>query len=133
MENKTKKALFIDPTSRKITEVEINDFTDIQNLVDGYFDCVTLPNNECLYVNDEGLIDGTDFGFYLAGRPFAGKGVILGFDPSTGDSTPTKLTPETVLSEYGLKSYKEVDVLVFETFPITENQTQNNTHNEKHN
>lgn len=52
------------------------------------------PNGDTLYVDEEGLINGTDFGFEINGLIFMGNGIIYGTnreDPNKEDSAVSKI------------------------------------------
>ena len=105
-----KHALLIDADKRLVRPVLVENYEDIKEhcLVDR-FDCVVLTDNrETLYIDDEGLINGTRKGFRLAvqeGKGFSrpvqilGNGLILGCDKE-GDSVDTKLYPDDLYIEY---------------------------------
>ena len=90
-----KKALFIDATAQTITEIELgDDFREISKKIgcDLFTVATELPNMDALYVDDEGLINGTENFFYhkkLYTHPLAGNGIILGTDDE-GDSVDVK-------------------------------------------
>ncbi len=96
-------AYLIDPIKQSITEVEVGSSSDITKLLD-----VRMPtcadymtqNGDTLYVDDEGLLheDHDNHCFAMGGYdPIYGKGLIMGFDPETGDSTSK---PKTPLADY---------------------------------
>lgn len=75
------KAILIDPKKRKVSIVEYKDHNDIQKFVGGIFTtAMTLPNEETVFVNDEGLLNGTQEFFALKGghQPYAGEGLLVG-------------------------------------------------------
>jgi hypothetical protein len=96
--NTNKKAILIDAKTNSVTLVEVGEYTDIYKHC-GYetFTCVGLGNGETLYVDDEGLINGTDFGFTIEGYdgPLMGNGLILG-STASGDSKDTALSVHEV-------------------------------------
>ena len=99
MKHTTKKAILINAKANTISIVEVGHYTDIYKHC-GFetFTCVGLPQEkETLYVDDEGLINGTDYGFTIEGYPdpLMGNGLILG-TLSNGDSRDTDLTIEEV-------------------------------------
>jgi hypothetical protein len=99
MKHTTKKAILINAKTNTVSFVEVGEYTDIYKHC-GYqtFTCVGLPQEkETLYVDDEGLINGTDYGFTIEGYadPLMGNGLILG-TRSNGDSRDTDLTVEEV-------------------------------------
>ena len=96
-------AYLIEPIKQSITEVEVGSSSDITKLLD-----VRMPtcadymtqNGDTLYVDDEGLLheDHDNHCFAMGGYdPIYGKGLIMGFDPETGDSTSK---PKTPLADY---------------------------------
>ena len=101
----TKTATLIDAEHGIIRSVQVTSIEEIQALVGGYFDCVSMDNDETLYVNDEGLINGTKFGFFINGRQLAGNGLILRTTKS-GRSASTRLPPNALLMAYRIKFYR---------------------------
>jgi len=89
--------LVIDTKSQSVYEKEIDcpkeRLKEIQKIVGGYI-CVAfdmeLSDGSFIsaYVNDEGLFNDTLDFFKIDGvrQPFAGNGVIVGFNPETGES-----------------------------------------------
>lgn len=95
----TKKAILINAKANTVSIVEVGEYTDIYKHC-GFetFTCVGLPQEkETLYVDDEGLINGTDYGFSIKGYqdPLFGNGLILG-TRSNGDSRDTDITLEEI-------------------------------------
>ena len=76
----TYTAIFINAKDRIIDEVQYTDYKDIQKLIDcGCFTTgYSFDNKDTLYVDDEGLINGTTHGFYFNGRLLAGNGLVCG-------------------------------------------------------
>ena len=76
----TYTAILINAKDRIIDEIQCTDYKDIQKLID--CGCFTtghsFNNNDTLYVDDEGLINGTTHGFYFNGRLLAGNGLVCG-------------------------------------------------------
>lgn len=96
------KAILINAEAATVKFVEIKDYTDISKF--GAYDLFTtvgLGGGETLYVDDEGLINGTAVGFILEGydSPLMGNGVILGGNDRTGDSLSTTLTLEEIAAK----------------------------------
>ena len=106
MSTTPKTATLIDAKHGFIREVEVTDFRSIQSALGvECFDCVRVnADGETLYIDDEGLINGTKFGFTINGRPFAGNGLILGTTPS-GHSRSTKIRPATLLSLFKVEMF----------------------------
>jgi hypothetical protein len=99
---KPTKGILIDAKNNKLSYVEINDHTDISKHGGyNYFDVVHLSGKDDIYVDDEGLINGTQYGFeVLNPRKFNvavyfGNGVVLGHN-GHGDSIDCSLTIEQV-------------------------------------
>jgi hypothetical protein len=89
------KAIFIDAVNRKKSDIDFQgDYKEIQKQIGcDCFTCVELENGDTLFVDDEGLINGEQNFFAIDGapyQPYAGNGLILGTNHSTGDSTDCK-------------------------------------------
>lgn len=87
------KGILINAEDGIVSEVIIKDYSDInKKLGVSTFTCVRLSKDEVLFVDDEGLINGTEKGFRVSYGDgwLAGNGLILGVTPS-GDSVSTKL------------------------------------------
>lgn len=103
MTKRNDKALLLDASKNTITEVVIKDYTDISKF--GKFDlftCVQVSDNgDTLYVDDEGLLNGTTVGFTYEGYdgPLMGNAVLLGTDRNTGDSKDVVMTKEEFASK----------------------------------
>ena len=87
------RAIFIDATNRTVEEIDFEgDFRAIQEKIGvRCFDCIELnEQRDTLYVDDEGLLNGTQEFFYVDGKgycqTFAGNGLVLGTN-SEGEST----------------------------------------------
>jgi len=104
-----KKAILINSQEKTITEVEVGEgIQDFYKHLDcRTFDVVSLEKNVSCYIDDEGLlknayIDEEGVKHNMHGLSFAqgsvimGNGLILGFNPETGDSTDSPLTIEQV-------------------------------------
>jgi hypothetical protein len=94
------KAILINAKDKSITEVTIETYKDIYKFC-GFdlFTCVQMDaKGNTLYVDDEGLLNGTDFGFIIKGyaQPLMGNAIILGTNRNTGDSVDTSLTTDEV-------------------------------------
>ena len=101
-----KTATLIDAKHGLIREVEVTDFRSIQAALGvNAFDCVRVDaDGETLYVDDEGLINGTQFGFSINGRLFAGNGLILGTTES-GRSRSTRIRPVNLVKDYEVRMF----------------------------
>lgn len=92
------KAFLIDSTAHTITPIVVGDFRDLQKKVgcDLFTVADTLANEDTLYVDDEGLINGTKTSFVWRGQLLMGNGVLLGSDPDTGESADVKTSLNSV-------------------------------------
>lgn len=77
------KAILINPTEKTVSLVTVGDFRDMQAKIG--CSCFTTAgvqdNNDTLYVDDEGLLNGTDVFFFnpdLYPQPLAGNGLLIG-------------------------------------------------------
>jgi hypothetical protein len=95
-------AILINANDNTISLVSIKDYKDISKF--GQFDlftCVQIDaKGNTLYVDDEGLLNGTSRGFVIDGyeQPLMGNAVLLGTNLNTGDSKDTSLSLEKVAS-----------------------------------
>ena len=102
-------AILVDPFAESITEEKVFDYTSITKLLQvQHFTAVNVNDKgDTCYVDDEGLINGTElavkYKFYEA--PLAGRALFVGSTPS-GDSADTTL------------SQKDVYDLVLGVYPI---------------
>lgn len=89
-------ALLLNAKENTITEIVIKDYSDISRLIGcNYFTTVQVNDKgDTLYVDDEGLINGTTVGFTFDGYdgPLMGNGILLGTDLRTGDSKDISMT-----------------------------------------
>ena len=97
---KPAKAILLDAKNNTVSFVSITNYKDISKF--GRYDLFTTvqinDKGETLFVDDEGLLNGTDFGFEIEGypEPIMGNAVILGTNFNTGDSVDTDLTLDDV-------------------------------------
>ena len=90
------KAILINAKTKEVKEVEMGrDYKEIYTQLEcELFTAGTyLDEADVIYVDDEGLINGTDnfFTFEGAHQPFAGNGLIMGTDDE-GESTDCKVS-----------------------------------------
>ena len=89
------KAILIDSINKEVKEVEIGKGID-EMYKFLQCECFTvasyLPKEDAIFVDDEGLMNGTDVFFTYEGahQPFAGNGLIMGCD-SKGNSVDCKI------------------------------------------
>ena len=89
------KAILIDSINKEVKEIEIGkgidqmyEFLKCQYFTIGSY----LDKQDAIFVDDEGLMNGTDqfFTFEGAHQPFAGNGLIMGCDDE-GESEDCKI------------------------------------------
>ena len=91
-------AFKINVIDQTVTPIEYNGYEDIcPNLSTPHkavslFTTVYTPDEDCIYVDDEGLLVDTNYGFKHKGYNgvLMGNGLVLGTDYATGDSTTPK-------------------------------------------
>lgn len=95
------KAILIDTKNRDVREVEYKDYKDIQAFVGSPF-CIGMnfENGDTVFVDDEGLINGTEQFFTITGghQPFAGSGLIVGMEEMNEEGEETTKDPETTVA-----------------------------------
>lgn len=79
----------------------------LQALVGGLIQPVEIDEDNCLYVNEEGWFDSDLAGIVFGGQPFAGNGVIVGFDAKTGDHKSTNYTVKQAEMQIRILSREE--------------------------
>ena len=95
------RAYLINPFAREVLRVNYDgDFNQIYEFLGGVrcFTCVTInQEGDSVYVDDEGLFNGDNEFFSVAGypEPLAGFGLVLGCDRE-GESVAPSLTLETL-------------------------------------
>jgi hypothetical protein len=129
------RAILINPEDKTVTEVDHNgDFHQIYELIGSdCFDIVRMTRQDCLYVDDMGLLRHPTKPFFRLttyNQPLAGRGLILG-ENHAGNSTACNLTVDQVramvqfpeklrLKGFEDKSYNADGVLVLERKAIFE-------------
>ena len=91
---KTHKAYLINSEARRIDEVEVGDYKDIQNKIGCRIFTVAayLNDNDALYVDDEGYLNSdVKKGFFYCQQFFAGNGLLVGADEE-GESADVKVS-----------------------------------------
>jgi hypothetical protein len=89
----------IDPAAQSITPWAYNgDYRTIRaalRIGASPFTIVYLPNRDCIFVDDEGLLKPLDWFFAVKGypQPIAGRGLVLGTDRN-GESVAARTTLE---------------------------------------
>lgn len=63
------------------TEIDIdNTLEALQKAVGGYIECVTLAEDMCLVVDEEGLLKGKEYNINFCGMPLVGTVLLVGVD-----------------------------------------------------
>lgn len=92
------RVIHVNAKTREILETEVETLEDMQALVGGYIErAETLDNGDDVFVNEEGLFEGYDFGFSIGPRLFVGNGFVIGPVDDEGNSTSAKSTVDGVL------------------------------------
>ncbi len=105
------KAIKINAKDRKIEEIEISTWKDISPAIGcDLFTTMCMgrsSTSDRLYIDDEGMINGTQDFFYLEGmpQPYAGNGVILGTDRE-GES----IEPKTKIEDLKITFFTRQEV-----------------------
>lgn len=103
MTKRNDKALLLDVSKNTIKEVTIKDYTDISRLIGcNYFTTVQVNDaGDTLYVDDEGLVNGTTAGFTFDGYdgPLMGNALLLGTNLRSGDSKDVTMS----VSEFAMR------------------------------
>lgn len=93
------RTILIDPATQTVKELEFEgNYKKIQETIDcGCFDVVHIdgPNQEAIFIDDEGLLKGSGFVFAFMGKPLVGKGLIMGCDDE-GESIGTTLSVSSI-------------------------------------
>jgi hypothetical protein len=93
---------------------DTKDYRQIYKLldIDNSFTVVQIDDVNCIYVDDEGLLNKPRYFFDIKGypQPLAGRGLVLGCDQDTGDTIGTNLTIEELremisFSEHSVKGF----------------------------
>jgi hypothetical protein len=90
------KAIFIDAKNRQVSIIEnkgqLEDkylILDVNMVEIGRY----YPNGDTLWVDEEGLINGTDYGFQLDGVEYMGNGLIYGTNRENPELDASAVTP----------------------------------------
>ena len=90
------KAILINPIDNSVKEVDYNgDYKQIYTYIDAtMFGLVDIPNDDSIFIDDEGLFKDTQHCFLFKGipTPLCGKALVLGIDHKTGDSADANST-----------------------------------------
>jgi len=102
------KAILIKPFELSVINIEIGeDYTEIQNTIGcRCFTMITIDEKNVAYLDDEGLINGTEFGTKFNNdiypETLAGNILIIGDDGKGGscDTTLTKASVQGMISHF---------------------------------
>jgi hypothetical protein len=113
------KAILIDAKNRIVSNIEISeDIKDIQDALNCriFTTGMYLKNKDVMFVDDEGLLNGThDFFTYKgAHQPFAGNGLIMGSGPE-GETVDCKVSLIEVAQNVNFYGIEEL-ALIMEEF-----------------
>lgn len=102
------KSIFIDAKNQQVTFVENKGQLEDKYLILGV-DMVEIgkyyPNGDTLWVDEEGLINGTEFGFVLDGKEYMGNGLIYGTNRENPELCASAVTP---LDKIKVKFFKVI-------------------------
>ena len=94
------KAILINPIDNSVKEVDYNgDYKQIYTYIDAtMFGVVDIPNDDSIFIDDEGLFKDTQHCFLFKGipTPLCGKALVLGIDHKTGDSADANSTIQEI-------------------------------------
>lgn len=106
MRTSNMKAIFINAKEGKVTYVNnkgsLEEIYQTMNVEMIEIGC-RWDNGDFLYVDEEGLLNGTDYGFEINGKYFVGNGLIYGTDiynPGASGSAVSKI------EDYKFKFFK---------------------------
>lgn len=108
------RVIKIDSVNKTVSEVELNDedsLKGLQAIVEGLIEVAhELPNGDTLFVNEEGLMYSPMHFFEIKGghQPFAGNGVIAGYDFESGESTDAESAASQIRAMVTFLSVDEV-------------------------
>jgi hypothetical protein len=111
------KGILIDPVAKTLTEVIHNgNFRQIYKFIEcDTFTVVQIDEINCIYVDDEGLLNNPRYFFNYKGydQPLAGRGLVLGVDregPTIGTNlTIEELTPLISFSEHSVQGWEHFE------------------------
>ena len=112
------KAILIDVNNQTVTEVTVTKDERGSQLksIYGHVGCemvevVNVGEND-IYVDEEGLLSLTPeskfFEWEGYPQPIVGNGLVMGFDPETGNSIDTTLTVDDVKRKVKFLTYRDV-------------------------
>ena len=113
------KGILINPFDETIKEVVYTgDYREIYDLVEcRTFDCVSLDNEDDMYIDDEGLLMDNQRFFSINGRNYGGKGLLLSHDDE-GETTGTNLDLQMVkdMIQWLPEGHKETPYMEFKAW-----------------
>lgn len=90
------EAIFIDAQNQQVTRVKNRGQLEEMYLL-MKVDMIQVgryyPNGDTLYVDEEGLINGTNYGFSLDGRDFLGNALLYGTNRENPELPDSAVTP----------------------------------------
>lgn len=93
------KAIKIDIEKQEVYEVDIDNYKDISKHIDCRcftIACYINKKEDCIFVDDEGLLTPIQGAFEYEGapQPYAGHGLVIGTTKSGNSKTPTVTVEE---------------------------------------
>ena len=120
------KGILINPFDETIKEVVYTgDYREIYDLVEcRTFDCVSLDNEDDMYIDDEGLLVNNQRFFSINEGNYGGKALLLSHDDE-GDSVATNLSLQTVkdMVHFLPEGHKETPYMEFTAWKEYESKT----------
>lgn len=103
------KCYHIDAENKMISEKSFSNTNEIRNFIGGYLTIAyAYPNGDVLYVDDEGILKGYTYGFFLWQRDdqgLFGNGVLVGPEYAEDDYSQTHSNRDPVTTLEQLKRY----------------------------
>lgn len=108
------KAYLIDTPNKRVSEVEWDgDYKSIYLAIkaDLYTTVRVNPQGDSIFVDDEGLINGNPFGWFVHEnypQPLRGYGFVLGLDDETGESIAPRMTIDELRAQLSFPEDSEL-------------------------
>jgi hypothetical protein len=105
----------INSITQCVIEFEIENNTDhlkqFQEQVGGYIEAAyEFKNKDTVFVNEEGLLNNPQVFFEIKGanQPFAGHGIVVGFNPKNGESISAKSSLAEIKAKISFLTLQQV-------------------------
>ena len=90
-------------------EPEVREILDslesMQAIVGGYIECIMMPGNIDIYVNEEGTLMDLPFNRFVAGRPLVGNIFAVSHDKSGNCVSLNQKQIDTLMKMFPLKEF----------------------------